>query len=188
MPGPGYHISGKEIEVYGSGSPRFFPVIRAWLAGLPRFPAPSAVSQGFPVLNPKSHGTFSWPASKSRFTPFLPARSVLHFSKLLRKSPASLLHLAFWLPKLRGKGTPKALCIPSRVVLPCMAAMPGFKSQRQSFSAASFPTPPTVGYTCQPSHMFPAFLGCHSKYRQVWPHGVAPWRGANHLQALTHVL
>ena len=31
--------------------------------------------------------------------------------------------------------------------LPGMAAVPGFKSQRQSSSAAPFPTPPTVSYT-----------------------------------------
>ena len=30
-----------------------------------------------------------------------------------------------------------------------MAAMPRFKSQRQSSSAAPFPTPPTISYTCQ---------------------------------------
>ena len=34
---------------------------------------------------------------------------------------------------------------------PCVAAVPGFKSQRQSSSAAPFPTPPTVSYTCQHS-------------------------------------
>ena len=35
--------------------------------------------------------------------------------------------------------------------LPSTAAMPGFKSQRQSSSAAPFPTPPTISYTCQHS-------------------------------------
>ena len=42
-----------------------------------------------------------------------------------------------------------------------MAAAPGFKSQRQSSSAAPFLAPPTIGYSCQ-----------HS--RQVWPCGVEP--------------
>ena len=53
-----------------------------------------------------------------------------------------------------------------------MAAMPGFKSQRQSSSAAPFPTPPTIGYTCQHSHILPALLRCHSQSGQVWPHGM----------------
>ena len=34
------------------------------------------------------------------------------------------------------------------------AAMPGFKSQHQSPSAAPFPTPPTISYTCQHSLFF----------------------------------
>ena len=52
-----------------------------------------------------------------------------------------------------------------------MAAMPGFKSQCQSSSAAPFPTPSIISYTCQHSCLLPALLGCHSKYVQVWPHG-----------------
>ena len=55
-----------------------------------------------------------------------------------------------------------------------VAAAPGFKSQRQSFSAAPFPTPPTISYTCQHSRIFPALLGCHSKSGQAWLHGVEP--------------
>ena len=35
-----------------------------------------------------------------------------------------------------------------------MAAVPGFKSHRQSSSAAPFPTPPTISYTCQHSQVF----------------------------------
>ena len=42
-----------------------------------------------------------------------------------------------------------------------MAAGPGFKSQRQSSSAAPFPAPPTIGHSCQ-----------HSG--QVWPCAVEP--------------
>ena len=56
----------------------------------------------------------------------------------------------------------------------CMAAAPGFKSQRQSSSAAPFPTLPTIGHSCQHSCIFPALLGCHIKSRQVWPCGVEP--------------
>ena len=58
--------------------------------------------------------------------------------------------------------------------LPGMTAVPGFKSQCQSSSAAPFPTPPTISYTCQHSHILPALLGCHSKSGQVWPHGMEP--------------
>ena len=57
---------------------------------------------------------------------------------------------------------------------PPYAAMPGFKSQRQSSSAAPFPTPPTISYTCQHPRLLPALLGCHSKSVQVWPHGMEP--------------
>ena len=68
------------------------------------------------------------------------------------------------------------LLCPSCVVpkRPHMAATPGFKSQRQSSSVTPFPTPPTVGHSCQHSCIFPAFLGCHSKSGQVWPCGVEP--------------
>ena len=55
-----------------------------------------------------------------------------------------------------------------------MAAGPRFKSQRPSSFAAPFPTPPTVSCTCQHPRILPAFLGCHSKSGQVWPHGVEP--------------
>ena len=75
LPSLGYHISGKEIEAHGSSSPWFLPAICAQLAGLPRFPAPpSAVLLGSPVLNPKPHGTFSWPTSKSPVTLFFPCK------------------------------------------------------------------------------------------------------------------
>ena len=56
----------------------------------------------------------------------------------------------------------------------CMAAVPGFKSQHQSSSVQPFPTPPTIGHSCQHSHIFPALLGCHCKFGQVWPCGVEP--------------
>ena len=55
-----------------------------------------------------------------------------------------------------------------------MAATTRFKSQHRSSSAAPFPTPPTISYTCQHSRVLPALLGCHSKSEQVWPHGMEP--------------
>ena len=121
------------------------------------------------VLNPNPCGTFSWPTCKSPFTPFLPIASLFQSSKLLRESSASLLHLSFQIPKLCGKASPKATWS-----LLAWLPHPGFKSQCQSSSASPFPTPPTVGYTCQHSHIFPAFLGCHSKSEQAWPHGMEP--------------
>ena len=57
---------------------------------------------------------------------------------------------------------------------PGMAATPGFKSQHQSSSAAPFPTPPTISYTCQHPRILSALLGCHSKSGQVWPQGMKP--------------
>ena len=124
LPHHRYLTSGKEIEVHGSGSPWFFPVILAWLAGLPQFQVPSAVLLGSPVLNPNPHGTF-WATSKSPFTPFLPAESLLPSSKLLRKSSASLLHLAFQLPKLFGKGSTQSLMVSPSVDLFDLNINPG---------------------------------------------------------------
>ena len=139
----------KKSESMAQVAPRFL-IIRAQLADRPRLPAPLAVSPPrSPVFNPNPCDTFSWPTSKSPFTPFLPAASLL-------------------LPKPRSKREhPKAVWSPLS-----MAAASRFKSQHQSPSAAPFPTPPTFGYICQHSHILPAFLGCHSKSGQVWPRGV----------------
>ena len=74
----------------------------------------------------------------------------------------SLLAKAVWsffLPKLCG-------------ALPSMAARPRFKPQHQSSSAALFPIPPTISYTCQHYCIFLALLGCSSKSGQVWPCGM----------------
>ena len=49
-----------------------------------------------------------WHLLLTTLTPFLPAVSLLHSSKLLRESSALLLHLAFQLPRLCGKGSPRA--------------------------------------------------------------------------------
>ena len=57
---------------------------------------------------------------------------------------------------------------------PPMAPAPRFKSQCPSSSAAPFPTPPTISYTCQHPRILPALLGCHSKSGQVWPHVMEP--------------
>ena len=54
------------------------------------------------------------------------------------------------------------------------AAVPGFKSQRQSSSVAPFLTSPTIGHSCQHSHILPALLDCYSKSGKAWPRGVEP--------------
>ena len=82
-------------------------------------------------------------------------------------------------PKSQGPHPSKATCPPSYSAKsawssPGMAAAPGFKSQCQSFSAAPFPTHPTISYTCQHSPFSPALLGCHNKSGQAWPHGMEP--------------
>ena len=46
------------------------------------------------------------------------------------------------------------LLLQNRVVLSPLAAVPGFKSQRQFSSAAPFLTPTTISYTCQHSLFF----------------------------------
>ena len=66
-----------------------------------------------------------------------------------------------------------------------MAAKPGFKSQSQSSSAAPFPTPPTISYTCQHCLILPALLGCHSKSEQVWPMAWSQSSPSSHTGAVT---
>ena len=66
-----------------------------------------------------------------------------------------------------------SLCPKPHGHLSGMAVTSGFKSQRQSSSAAPFLTP-IISYTCQHSPILPALLGCHSKSGQVWPHGMEP--------------
>ena len=68
------------------------------------------------------------------------------------------------MPEIGEKERDYLFC-PSRMVPKrCrMAAMPGFKSQRQSSSATPFLSPLTIVHSCQHFHIFPALLGCHSK-------------------------
>ena len=97
------------------------------------------------------------------FHPFSSRQSLSYF----------LSHMAKWgHPKVAQSQLSPKLCGPPKK--PSMAAMPGFKYQRQFSSATPFPTPPTISYTCQHSHILPALLGCHSKSRQAWLHGVEP--------------
>ena len=82
-------------------------------------------------------------------------------------------------PKPRGPNFCPSHVIPTysaKAVWSSLVWLPhlGFKSPRQSSSAAPFPTPPTVGYTGLHSYILPALLGCHSKSRQAWPHGMEP--------------
>ena len=69
------------------------------------------------------------------------------------KPPGPNSSQAVWsqpLPELCGPN----LLHQSHMVLPGMAAAPGFKSQWQSSSTAPFLTPPTISYTCQHSLFF----------------------------------
>ena len=65
--------------------------------------------------------------------------------------------------------SPPKPCGPLSLRLPHLGLNPSASS-----SAALFPTPPTISYTCQHSGILPALLGCHSKSGQVWPHGMEP--------------
>ena len=132
----------KRIEVCCSGSPQCFPVICAGLSGLLQFPEPSAVSpRRSPVLNPNPHGTFSWPTSKSPFTPFFPCKALhclscflSHVAKGAPKPHGSNKTLRFqctWLsrlglnPDVNFPGHPHFPLLPNRLHLP---AFPYFYS------------------------------------------------------------
>ena len=103
----------------------------------------------------KSQSPLEYPQTHSPSFPPLPSLRYCISEKEIEVHGSSL-------PKLSGpKKTP-------------MVAAPGCKSQHQSSSAEPFPTPPTIGHSCQHSCIFPALLGCHSKSGQVWPCGVEP--------------
>ena len=103
----------------------------------------------------RSQSPLEYPQTHSPSVPFCPVRGTIPQKKKLKSV---------------------VLLCPSRMVpkRPRMAAMPGFKSQHQSSSAAPFPTPPTISHSCQHSHIFPALLGCPRESGQVWPCGVKP--------------
>ena len=115
------------------------------------------------------------PPARVLSPPFLPAVSLLHSSKLLRESSASLLHLAFQLPKLHGKGSPKAswfflswllhLDLNPSTSLPLQ---PHFQLLPQSA------TPTSILVFFQLFWAAIAILGRHSNSGQAWPHGMEP--------------
>ena len=144
MPSLGYRVSGKEVEVHDSGSRHHQLCGCCNLQLIQSHVAPS-------------HG----PPARVLSLLFLLAKSLL-----LPKPCGKKKHSKTTWSSLLSFRT-------SWSSLP-MAAAPRFKSQRQSSSAAPFPTPPTISYTCQHSHILPALLGCHSMSGQVWPHGMKP--------------
>ena len=154
-------LSQEKIEVHSSAR---LPVLPSnpCSDGSP-LPGPSTIScvTTSPVLNPKSCGTFSWPISKSPFTPFLTALSLLHSSELLRESSACLLHVTFLLPKPCGSREP--LSAPQNCVDQNPSAnlplQPHFQLLPQSTTPASTP-------------LFSAFFGCQNLSRKAWPHGM----------------
>ena len=103
--------------------------------------------------------------SEPRGPLYLPQNCVVLFLSLQNRMVLSSLHQSCLILSLLPQ---------NHMVLPPMAAVPGFKSQCQSSSAAPFPTPPTISYTCQHSPILPTLLGSHNKSGQVWPHGMEP--------------
>ena len=78
------------------------------------------------------------------------------------------------------------LCPSHMVSKRCLVhAVPGFKYQRQSSSAAPFLTHPTTGYTCQHSCISPAFLGCIVSPGRCGPMVGSKWSPSSHAGAVT---
>ena len=74
-------------------------------------------------------------------------------------SPSLLLHCLSCFLRRTAKRAPRPHGSTQNCVVPTpKAAAPGFKSQRQSSSAAPFLTPPIISYTCQHSRIFQPFL------------------------------
>ena len=136
----------------------------------PCFLASSALLPPWSTVNPKPCGTYSWPISKSLFTPFLPARSLL-----LPKSHGKRQH-----PKATWSWFSPRMCGPKQS---SMAAKPGFTSPCQSSSAACFWLLPQLGTPASTPLFFQPFLEAWVSLGRCGPMG-----GANHLQALMQVL
>ena len=173
MPSPGYRISGKEVEVHDSGSQHHqlcgccnLQLIQNLVApshGPPARVLSPLFFQAKSLLQPKprgkKHSKTTW---SSLFTPSEPRGPL--YSPSEPRGPVLYFRTAW--PSLTHFRTAWSF--------PSMAAAPRFKSQCPSSFAAPFLTPHTVSYTCQHPGILPAFLGCHSKSGQVWPHGMEP--------------
>ena len=174
MPSPGYHISGKEVEVRDSGSWHHplcgccdLQLIQSHVA--PSHGPPARVLS--PLFFPAKSLLLSKPCgkkkhSKTTWSSLLSFRTVWSF--LFTPDPRGSL------PFTSEPHGPLPFPSEPRGSLHSMAAAPRLKSQHPSSFAAPFPTPPTVSYTCQHPHILPALLGFHCKSGQVWPHGVEP--------------
>ena len=65
------------------------------------------------------------------------------------------------------------------------AATTRFKSQSQSSSAAPFPTPPTISYTCQHSHILPLFWAAIVSLGRHGPMAWSQSSPSSHVSAVT---
>ena len=65
------------------------------------------------------------------------------------------------------------------------AATPGFKSQCQSSSAAPFPTPPTISYTCQHSLFFQLYWAAIVSLGRCGPKAWSQSSPSSHAGAVT---
>ena len=91
------------------------------------------------------------------------------------------------LPSPPRPGGPLSPLLQNHVILsPVWLPVPGFKSQLQSSSAAPFPTPPTISYTCQHSLFFQLSWAAIVGLGRSSP--MARSHGANLLQTLTQAL
>ena len=198
VPSPGYRISGKEVEVRDSGSrhhqlcgccdlqliqsraapshgppARVLPPLSLWLQSLS-----CCLSRVAKRSTPKPRGPLPFPSEPHGpllTSPKLPDPGPLSFPS----EPRGTLLFYFrttWTSIYLLAPEPHGSPIYFRTAWSSlsMAAVLVFKSQHQSSSAAPFPTPPTISYTCQHPHILPALLSCHCKSGQVWPHGMEP--------------
>ena len=91
----------------------------------------------------RSQSPLQYPQTHSSSFPLCPVRGTISQKK--KQKSVVLLCQSHVVPKRLSVLLCPRLLVPKRRG---MAAMPGFKYQHQSSSAAPFPTPPTIGHSC----------------------------------------